>query len=575
MPQSAAEERRRHRDAAASAKPRSHPRVLWYEARVTSLNDSLERARSALTRRDWSEAYEGLHASDPAGLTGRDLEGLADAAWWTSRFPESLDARHRAYERYATDGDQAAAAGAAARLAIEHFVREEPAVGGGYLARAQRHAKEVPDGPELGFLAMVEANVARFSGDLDGAITRARDAAAIGQRYGVPDLVAMALHAEGLSLLDAGEISEGLARMDEAMIDVLSGRIDPYFTGIIFCSLIAACLELNDVRRAGEWSDAARTWCDTLQPGSLFPGMCRVNRAEVARLRGSWAEAEAEAELASKELETVEPGLAGLALVQIGEISRRRGDLAGAEMAFGRAQELGADPQPGLAFLRQSQGRRDAARTGLETALRSEQRPARRARLLGAQIEVAIAAGELDEARTVLDELGAIAGDGGTTALQTLAGTAKGAYSLAEGDAAGALEQLRSAAASWQALKLPWEAARTRVLVGRALSAADDAAGAQAEYRAALTTLEQLGAGHDIQEVQRLIGAPEPLPRGLTAREAEVLRLVAAGKTNRDIAVELVISEHTVARHLQNLFAKVGVSSRAAATAFAYEHDLA
>ena len=539
------------------------------------MTSALDRARPAIEQRRWHDAYEALHDVDPADLTGRDLEGLADAAWWTSRFPESLDARHRAYEAFAARGDERAAAAAAARLAIEHFVREEPAVGGGYLARAQRHAKEVPEGPEHGFLAMVEANVARFSGDTEGALVLARQAAVIGQRDGVPDLVAMALHTEGLTLLDAGDVSHGLARMDEAMIDVLSGRLDPYFTGIIFCSLIAACLELNDVRRAGEWSDAAQTWCDTLQPGSPFPGMCRVNRAEVARLRGSWAEAEAEARLASTELEAIEPGLAGLALVQIGEIARRRGDTASAEVAFRRAQELGASPEPGLALLCLTQGKRDAAMAGLEAALRSERQPARRARLLSAQVEISLAARATDQANAAREELEAIATAGGTPAFEALARTADGACRLADGDPAGALEQLRVATASWQTLKLPWETAHTRVLVGRALMAAGDDAGAHAEYRSALTAFEQLGAGSDADAVRTLMGAPQPLPRGLTPREAEVLRLVAAGKTNRDIAVELVISEHTVGRHLQNLFAKIDVSSRAAATAFAYEHDLA
>ena len=245
---------------------------------MTSGHDALDVARSALEERRWPDAYQALLAADPADLTGPDLEGLADAAWWTSRLPESLDARHRAYEVYAASGDERSAAGAAARLAIEHFVREEPAVGGGYLARAQRHAEAIPEGPEQGFLAMVEANVARFSGDMDGALVRARDAAAIGQRHGVPDLVAMALHTEGLTLLDTGEISQGLARMDEAMIDVLSGRLDPYFTGIIFCSLIAACLELSDVRRAGEWSDAAQTWCDRFTVPRDVPGEPRRGR---------------------------------------------------------------------------------------------------------------------------------------------------------------------------------------------------------------------------------------------------------------------------------------------------------
>jgi ATP/maltotriose-dependent transcriptional regulator MalT len=537
--------------------------------------DALERAKRAIVERAWSDAYDALHEADDR-LSGADLEDLAEAAWWTSRFVESLDARHRSYETYAALGDDARAAAVAARLAIEHFVRDEPSVGGGYLARARRHAEHVPEGVEHGFLKMVEANVARFGGEIEVALELSHEAAETGRRFGDPDLVAMSVQAEGLALIDAGDVVRGLARMDEAMVDVLSGRLDPYFTGIIYCSLVAACLELNDVRRAAEWSDAAKTWCDSLQPGSPFPGMCRVNRAEVARLRGAWAEAEAEASLASRELEAIEPPLAGLAFVQVGEIARRKGDLRAAEGAFARAQELGADPHPGLALLRLAQGKNDAASSALATALDTERQPARRARLLWAEVEVALAAGSTDRADRACRELDAIATAAGTPAFRALATTAAGECQLANGDLTRALEQLRSAAEVWRSLKLPWEAARTEVLIGRALAAAGEDGGAQAAFRSALGTLERLGATPDADEVRRLMGTgEEPLPRRLTPREAEVLRLVASGKTNRDIAVELVISEHTVSRHVQNLFAKVGVSSRAAATAFAYEHGLA
>jgi ATP/maltotriose-dependent transcriptional regulator MalT len=534
----------------------------------------VDRARAAIGRRDWHGAYEAYSSANPSLLTASDLEGLADAAWWVSRFPESIEARHRAYEAYVAAGDQRSAAGVAARLAIEHFVREEPSIGGGYLMRAQRHAQAVPEGPEHGFLAMVEANVARFSGDLEGAIARSGDAVAIGQRYGVPDLIAMAIHTQGLSLLDAGRIADGLALMDEAMVDVLSGTLDPYFTGIIYCSLIAACLELSDIRRAGEWSDAAGTWCDSLQPDSPFPAMCRVNRAEVARLRGAWAEAEAEAERASKELEAIEPGLAGLALVQVGEIHRRTGDLAGAAAAFARARELGANPQPGLSLLHLMQGRAAEAVTSLDLALAAEHQPARRARLLAAKVDAACAAGTIEAATVAAAELDSLARTGLAPTMEALAATAAGAVALASGDAEGALERCNSAAVAWQRLRLPSEVAKARAMVGRALAAIGDEEGARAEYRAALHAFEELGAVPEAAAIRALLTKPGGLPDGLTGREAEVLRLVAAGKTNRDIAVELVISEHTVARHLQNLFAKIDVSSRAAATAYAYEHDL-
>jgi ATP/maltotriose-dependent transcriptional regulator MalT len=541
---------------------------------VTGSNAGIDRGRDALARGAWSDAYDALQAVDPSLLGAHDLEGLADATWWLSRFAESLDIRQKAYAAYAAEGDDLGAAGAAARLAIEHFVRDQPSVGAGFLMRARRHAEAIPDGPGHGFLAVVEANVARFSGDPEGAIELADRAVSLGQRFGDRDTVAMAIHTKGLTLIDTGRVAEGIGLLDEAMAAVVAGDLSPYFTGIIYCALIAACLELNDVRRAGDWSDAARSWCESLPSSSPFPGMCRVNRAEVARLRGSWSESEAEAARASADLEDVDPALAASALAQVGEIRRRIGDLAGAEEAFARAQGLGADPQPGMALLRLAQGRVEPARAALRLALAAEHQPARRARLLSAEVQAAVAAGALEDARAAADELAEIAGRSDTSAFDAASATAAGAVHLAEGDVPAALERLRHAVAGWERLRLPYETAAARALCGRALRAGGDEDGARAELRAALASFERLGAEPDADAVRRLLGPPSTLPAGLTAREVEVLRLVAAGKTNRDIAVELVISEHTVARHLQNMFAKLGVSSRAGATAYAYEHGL-
>jgi ATP/maltotriose-dependent transcriptional regulator MalT len=300
-----------------------------------------------------------------------------------------------------------------------------------------------------------------------------------------------------------------------------------------------------------------------------------VNRAEVARLRGSWAEAEAEARRAADELVGVEPRMAAWAFAQLGEVRRRLGDLAGAEAAFERAQELGADPQPGLALMRLEQGKTDAARSTLRLALDGAFQPTARARLLAAQVEAAVAAGAVDEARAAAAELGSMAEAVDLPVFGAAAATAAGAVALAEGDVPAALDALRRACSTWQDLRLPYEAARARALFGRALLAGGDEDGARRELRGALAAFDGLGAARDVADVREVLEGRRALPAGLTAREAEVLRLVAAGKTNRDIAVELVISEHTVARHLQNMFAKLGVSSRAAATAFAFEHGLA
>jgi DNA-binding CsgD family transcriptional regulator len=541
---------------------------------VAGTEDTIVAARDAVARAAWADAYASFRDVDGSSLTGSDLEAFADAAWWGSKLVESLELRQRAYAAYVAEGDDLAAAACAAHLSIEHFVRNEPAIGMGFLKRTERHMEGRSDCVELGYLALLHAAIGRFTGDAGTAIERAERAIAIGQRYGDANLVGMSIHLEGLSLIDLGRIAEGMAMLDEAMALVIAGELDAYFTGIVYCAVISACLELNDLGRAAEWSDASRPWYEALPPNSPFPGMCRVNRAEVASLRGALPEAEAEARGAVTQLLEVDPGLAAPAFHQLGEILRRSGDHAGAEQAFIRALELGVDPQPGLALLRMRQGKPDAAMTALRLTLTAEHQPARRARLLGALTEIAVATGAIDEARSAVDELWTLTDDAIPAFEATIAGAA-GRVQLADGDSAEALASLRRAVTIWQELRLPYETAHTRIAFAEALRAAGDEDGARAAFLSARSTFEELGATADAAEAGALAAGPDALPAGLTAREAEVLRLVAAGKTNRDIAVELVISEHTVARHLQNMFAKLGVSTRAAATAYAYSHDLA
>jgi ATP/maltotriose-dependent transcriptional regulator MalT len=536
----------------------------------------IERARDAVGREAWADAYESFQGLDHLALSPQDLEGLANSAWWLSKIDESIAARQRAYTSYAEAGEELRAAGCALRLCIEHFYREEPAVGAGWLGRARRHLNQQPECVEQGFLAVIQATVMRFGGQLDAALALAARGLAIGQRFGERNLLAMAIHTEGLIHISAGKVSEGLPLLDEAMTSVVAGELSDYFTGAIYCNVIEACLLLADVRRAAEWSEAARAWCDTIPPESPFHGVCRVNRAEVARLRGEWPEAEAEATRAVDELSRLDPSAAARAFYEIGEIRRRTGAYAGAEEAFARAHSLGLEPQPGLALLRLSQGKVEAARTALGLTESGDASTApQRARLLAAKVEVALAAIDLDEARAARDELKTIARVLETPALAASAAIADGAVRLAEADLPAALGILRRGCATWQELKLPYETAKARVLCGLALRAAGDEEDAELELRAALTTFERLGAAPDVATTAALLPGDKSLPRGLTPREAEVLRLVAAGKTNRDIAVELVISEHTVARHLQNMFVKLDVSSRSGATAFAFEHGLA
>ena len=524
----------------------------------------------------WAESYDVLRVRDPSELTPREHEQLADAAWWLSKPGESIAARQRAYAGSASAGDAEHAMWMAGRLSIEHFMRGDPAVGAGWLMKAQHLAADTPEGVGHGLLLIVEATVARFSGDVPRALELAGEAAELGRRLGDPDLSAMATHMLGVLLVAAGDVARGVALLDEAMTSVVAGQLSPYFTGIVYCSVIGTCLEIADVRRADQWSEAARAWCETLPPESPFPGMCRVNRAEVAKLRGAWPEAEAEATRASVELMEFDPMGAAQAFYETGEIRRRIGNLTGAEECFARAREIGFDPQPGLSLLRATNGNTDAALAGLRLAATTiTESRLRRARVLGALVDVALSIGDLDGASEAADLLATLAADSDAPILETTATTAAGALLLARGEAPAAVDRLRDACASWRDLRLPYEGARARVLYGLALRSAGDEDDAILELRSAVAAFDRLGATPDRDEAARLLPGASPLPRGLTPREAEVLRLVAAGKSNRDIAADLVISEHTVARHLQNMFAKLGVSSRSAATAFAFEHDLA
>jgi ATP/maltotriose-dependent transcriptional regulator MalT len=545
------------------------------EAGVAERGADIERARAAVDRKSWTEAFELFQDLESPDLPPDDWERYADAAWWTGHIEESTAARQHAYSGYADAGNDRRAGWMASRLSIEHFRRGEPTVGAGWFARMQRHANELPDCVELGFAALLEASVRYFTGDPTQALPMAERAAEIGQRFGDRDLLGMAIHMQGLILISQDRITEGVALLDEAMTSVVAGEVSDFFTGAIFCNVIGACLEIADLRRASEWAEAAHAWVESIPTESPYPGMCRVNRAEVASLRGDWSLAETEALRAAQELLSHDSQLAGEAFYETGEVRRRLGDLGGAEEAFERAHELGFEPHPGLALLRLAQGKVEAALAALRVAVTgSTGSRLRRSRLLWALADTALIAGDLDGAGTAADELDAIAGESSAPVLAATAATVRGSTLLAGNDLPAALMSLRRACTLWRDLRLPYEAARARLTYGLALRAAGDEDDARLELRAALTAFERLGAAAEAAGASELLGGPEALPRGLTAREAEVLRLVAAGKTNRDIAVELVISEYTVARHLQNMFTKLGVSSRSGATAFAYEHGL-
>ena len=408
------------------------------------------------------------------------------------------------------------------------------------------------------------------AGDFARAAAVAREAAAIGERFGDRDLVAMALHAEGHMLVKAGRVREGLALLDESMVVVTTQELRPFVVGIVYCGVILACSDAFEVARARQWTQALTEWKEQQPELVAFTGRCLVHRAEILQLGGSWADALEQARLAGRRfIETKNPAV-GVAHYRQAELLRLQGEFEAAAEAYREASRFGWEPQPGLAQLRLAQGKTEAALAAIRRANAEVTEPLKRAALLPAQTEIALAAGEVEEARTACLELRDLAKRYESAMLDAIVAHAEGAVALAEGDAPSALARLRHAQRIWLELDAPYEVARTRELIGKACAALGDDEAGMLELEAAGELFERLGAAPDLARVSSRSGASY----GLSERELEVLRLVASGKSNREVASTLVISEHTVARHLQNIYAKLRVSSRGAAAAFAFEHKL-
>jgi DNA-binding CsgD family transcriptional regulator len=547
------------------------------EAVRNDVSHKLDQARRSYGERAWEKAFEAFSRADQESTLGaEDLERLALAAYLIGRDDDYLVTLERAYNAHLDAGQCARAARCAFWLGFRLLMRGEMGRATGWFARGQRSLeRDARECAERGYLLLPVVEQRFESGDYEAAYATAAEAAAIGERCGDPDLVACARHQQGRVRVQQAQVQAGLALLDETMIMVTAGELSPLVTGLMYCSVIAACQQVYALDRTREWTAALTTWCEGQPDMVAFAGVCQVHRAEIMQLQGAWSDAIEEARRACARSHGNDRRAAAAALYQQAEVHRLKGEFAAAEEAYRGASELGLEPQPGLALLRLAQGRPEAAATAIRRVASTTANRLKRMGLLPAYVEIMLAVGDVEKARDACRELEDIARSFDTGVPDAIAAQARGAVELAEGAAPAALGSLRRAFELWQRIQAPYAAARVRVLIGLACRALDDEDGAGLELDAARSTFERLGAMPDLARIDAPTNsAPASATHGLTPRELEVLRLIAAGETNKAIAGRLSRSEKTVDRHVSNILAKLDVPSRAAATAFAYRHKL-
>jgi DNA-binding CsgD family transcriptional regulator len=541
------------------------------------VEDELQRARDAYRRRAWTDVcaiFARIDEEHPLGAG--DLERLAMAAYLTNRNDECLVALERCHNIYRDVGEHAGAVRAAFWLGFRLATTGKTAPANGWFARGARLLEGAADCAEAGYLLLptVEQHLAR--GDWEKARIAATEAAAIGARFQDADLVACARHQEGRTLIRKGEVEAGLTLLDEAMVAVVADELSPLMTGLIYCSVILACREVFALDRGRQWTSALARWCEHQPQIVAFTGSCRVHRSEILQLEGAWPDAFAEVGRACEGFrQGIDPQPPAAAFYQRAEMHRLRGAFAAAEADYRRASGFGCEPQPGLALLRLAQGDAAAATAAMARALGATADPLCRARLLPAQVEIAIAAGDIEAADRACGEFEHVAAALGQGAPEAIAAQTRGAVLLARGETAAALRVLRSSLEVWQVVGAPYETARIRSLIGRACRALADDDGAELEFAAARMIFENLGATPDLARLNAQTAArARTAGHGLTPRELQVLRLVSAGSSNKAIAAELSLSQRTVERHLSNILTKLDLSSRTAAAAWTYRHGL-
>lgn len=544
---------------------------------MTALS-ALHQGRASYDSQAWTEAYAYLTTADrELSLEPDDLMRLGVVASVLGKDDESTDLWIRAHHACLQQRDTARAVRCAFWVAMSFRRKGDLTRTGGWFNRARGLLAGVSqDCVEQGYLLLPVALQSMGEGDAAAALTVFEGASSIGERFGDPDLLALSRLGTGHALIRLEKVAEAMSRLDEVMIAVEAREVSPIVAGILYCSVIDACNDVSDLRRAREWTAALSGWCASQPDLVPFRGQCLVHRAEILRWQGAWSEAMDEVLRAGKWLtDEFEHDARAAAYYQQGELYRLQGQFAAAEEAYREASRAGREPQPGLALLRLAQNQIGAAEAAIRRAMSEAHSTTTRSALLPAFVEIMLAVGDLPAARVATDELTTLSDACDSPLLHAASMHVTGAVRLAEGDSEGALAALRRAWKLWQELEVPYEAARVRALIGLACRHVGDEDSARMEFDAAHWAFRQLGAKPDDARAEALLRKThDQLPGGLTPRELEVLQLVAAGKSNRAIAGELVLSEKTVARHISNIFTKLDLSSRAAATAYAYQNAL-
>jgi len=541
---------------------------------VASTN--LEQARTAYAERRWSDAVDRFERVDggPAAMSGDDLDRYAMACDLVGRGERAIEVGTLAHEAHLAAGHPDRAAYIATWISLESMNSGNPSQGMGWLERAKRVVDDLDEpGPAAGFVLIPEALAALYAGDASRALELFGRAGEIARHTDDRDVAAFALLGSGQAEIMTGDQSRGIRLFDEVMVSVTAGEVGPVPSGIVYCAVIGYCHLTFEVARAVEWTRALDRWCRDQPSLVAFSGQCQAHRAELFRLHGAWADAMAAAKLAEERLLAGDVGAAFGAHYQQAEVLRLRGEFDEAEARYAKAAESGWDPEPGLALLRLDEGRAALAQSLIRRSAESAD-DATRCHLLPAIVSIEVAAGDLDAARAAADELAAMQQANASVMLRALAAYADGEVRLAAGDPSGAFTRLRAAREAWVEVGAPYEVARCRVLMARARRALDEDEAAELEEDLAEAAFTELGADAAREALARERGAVGSGDRLLTGREVEVLQLVTRGITNREIASELHLSEKTVARHLSNIFTKLDVPSRAAATAYAFEHRL-